>query len=724
MRIKWVGLAALLGVLCSAVVWACAGGGYETRWDAAASSGILSPGNDTRSNFVLLMADRYGTKVADPAQMKRGIVPFDFSYRVMLDRLSPPPPANDPDAAYRAYQQADAEHRAAYGISENSYDYSELCHSNRSGAQEFEAAVNADAAISAADRASLLSQRQLLAKSCDKAADTRFTLDEVKSPEGREFAHYLEGTRLFYAGNMVEAAQQYGAIDRPSSPWLGEAASYMTFRVALVDATNGSVGEYGEIAEVGKRDRAAIDRADAARQAYLKSYPNGRYAGSARDLERRIAWLRGDSALLGRAYSSMIARRAAAGSEPDIETMDEIDRRIMPEGESAGVTDPTLLAIIDLMRLRPKTAEYHVDYEGPELTPGELERQRTHFQSQPELFSYLLAAEAYYHRKQPREVLALIPDASQQQRFSYVQFSGQMLRGFALEAVGDRNARGFWLSLLPGANQPYQREAVELAIYQHHQRAGAIGRLLETGSPILHPLIRQKIIEGDAGPDVLRQQATGGATKQQREVALYILLANELHHGRYREFLADQQMVGNRPRPKDSDSYGYGAWSVSDYDPSYVAELSPPPLDVFAAGGSDDLRACPNIRTTVTGLATNPAADRARLCLAEFIRRKGFDGWGTQYDEKLEREVARGRNGFSGKPVERMEIYRAVMASPSASADDKAFALNRAIRCYQPSGYSSCGVEDVDKSVRKAWFDRLKSQYATSPWAKELKYYW
>lgn len=427
--------------------------------------------------------------------------------------------------------------------------------------------------------------------------------------------------------------------------------------------------------------------------------------------------------MLGQAYSSMLATKAAVGGEPDTETMDEIDLRILPEGESAGVTDPTLLAIIDLMRLRPKTTDYHVDYEGPELTTAELERQRPYFQSNPDLFGYLLAAEAYYHRKQPREVLALIPDAAHQQRFGYVHFSRQMLRGLALEAVGDRNARGFWLSLLPGAVQPYQREAVELAIYRHDQRAGAIGRLLETGSPILHPLIRQKIIEDDAGPELLRQQATSGATKQQREVALYILLANELHHGRYREFVVDQQLVGNRPQPK-GESNGYAAWRVADYEPTYLAELSPPPLDVFAAGGSDDLRACPNIRTTATSLAANNMADRPRLCLAEFIRRKGFDQWSEQYDEKLERTVARGRNGFPGKPIERMEIYRAVMASPSASADDKAFALNRAIRCYAPSGSSSCGVDDVDKSVRKAWFDRLKSQYASSHWARELKYYW
>jgi hypothetical protein len=298
-----------------------------------------------------------------------------------------------------------------------------------------------------------------------------------------------------------------------------------------------------------------------------------------------------------------------------------------------------------------------------------------------------------------------------------------MLRGFALEALGDRNARGFWLSLLPGATQPYQRATLELAIFKHDQKAGAVGRLLETGSPILHPLIRQKVIEDDAGPDLLRAQARAGATPQQRSVALYLLLANELHHGWYREFLADQQMVGPRPQPKADECLGC-AWSVADYEPTYREALSLPPLHVFASGGSSDLRACPDIRSTATSLAADPAAIRPRLCLAEFIRRKGFDGWSDHYDTKLERNVARSRNGFPGRPIERMAIYQAVIASPVASAEDKAFALNRAIRCYQPAGYNSCGGEDVEKPVRKAWYDLLRKQYAATPWAKELKYYW
>jgi len=714
----------LAGMVCGAVAWACADGGYETSWDAEASSGYLSPANDTRSNFILLMADRYGTKVADPAQMAKGIVPFEFPYKVMISRLDPPaPPPTDYLAKYEDQQDQ-------YGLTPDSnyfgYDSGNLglCHTNRRGAQLFTAEVQANPRVPGQEKAALTTARATLAKACDKAGQTQFALAEVKSPEGRAYAEYLEGTRLFYAEDLGAASTRFDAV-AGSSGWLAETAAYMRFRTAMAQAMKGSIGQWGDLAAVDKRDRSAIDHADAVRRQYVQAYPTGRYAASARNFERRIAWLRGDQAMLGAQYSAMLAKEASTGGEPDIATMEEVDRRILPSSNPAGVTDPTLLAVGDLMRLRPDAQQYPDQRGccGAELSREELERQRPYFKTQPELFGYLLAAEAFYHRRQPREVLSLIPDAAHQSRFGYVQFSRQMLRGFALEAVGDRNARGFWLSLLPGATQPYQRTTVELAIFEHDQKAGAVGRLLETGSPILHPLIRQRIIEDDAGPDLLRAQARTGATPQQRDVALYLLLANELHHGWYREFLADQRMVGPRAQPKPDECLGC-AWSVGSYEPSYREDLSRPPLHVFASGGSNDLRACPDVLATATSLSANPAAIRPRLCLAEFIRRKGFDGWSDQYDIKLERNVARSRNGFPGKPIERMTIYQEVIASPLASADDKAFALNRAVRCYQPAGYNSCGGEDVEKPVRKAWYDRLRKEYPGTAWAKELKYYW
>jgi len=712
----WLSIAVVIGG-ASGVAWSCAGGGYETHWDADVSSGMLSPANDTRSNFILLLSDRDGTIVADPRAMAKGIVPFDFPYKVLIERMTPPGVSDAGGAD---------DHDAAYGLSpDNKYfEYDSgnlgLCHTNRSGAEEYNAALNDNPRVPAAEKAVLSAARAELAKACDKAGEMRFALDSVSSPEGRAFGHYLEGSRLFYAENLPEAEQQFTAV-AGSSGWVAETASYMRFRTVLAAAMKGTVDQWGGITPPEKRDRAAIGRADDVRLAYLTAFPKGRYAASARGFERRIAWLRGDQAKLGVAYSALLRTASHAGGAPDIASVEEADRRVIPPGDVAGISDPNLLAVIDLMRLRPKQGDENYDYLGPRLDRAALERQQPFFKSDPALFGYLVAAEAYYGRHQPREVLQAIPDAAHQARFGYVQFSRQVLRGLALDAVGDRNARGFWLSLLPGATQPYQRATVELGLYRHDQKAGAVGRLLETGSPILHPLIRQKVIEDDAGPELLRQQATGGMTKQQREVALYLLLANELHHGRYREFLGDQQLVGNRSQPGDE---GYSWWSVSGYEPTYQTELTPPPLYVFANGGSADLTACPDVRATAASLAADPNAIRPRLCLAEFIRRKGFDGWNSHYDAQAEAMVTQARNGFPGRPLERMAIYTAVLASPAATADDKAFALNRAVRCYAPSGGNSCGGADVDKPVRKAWYDRLKAQYPDSRWAKDLKYYW
>jgi hypothetical protein len=713
---------AVAAMMCAAVALACADSGYDMSWDPKDSSAILSPSNDTRANLILLLSDRDGTRVADPAQMAKGIVPFDFPYRVMIARMSPPGTEADPVTAYEA-------ERAQYGLSGDGFDYFGyrsdnigLCRSNRSGSEQFDAALTADASVPAGEKTALTDARARLATACDKAPGMRFALDSVTSTEGRAFVHYVEGARLFYAEDFAAANEQFAAVGPASSAWLRETSDYMRFRTALAAALKRSLGEWGDLAEPDKRDHAAIDRADELRHWYLQAWQNGRYANSARNLERRVAWLRDDRATLAAAYSTIASRKGSPGAKPDIALIDEFDRRFLPSTSGAGITEPDLLAVMDLMRLRP-TPEYgDRSCCGPKLTKTDLERQRDRFRMRPDLFGYLQAAEAYWHRHQPQEVLALIPDAARQRRFSYVQFSRQMLRGFALEELDDPNARAFWLSLLPGAIQPYQRAAVELAILRHDRAAGIVGRLLETGSPVLHPLLRQSIIEEDAGPDLLRRQAAAGATRQQRDVALYILLADELHHGRYRDFLADQSLVGSRPQPANDARLDWIPWKVQDYDPRYQLELSPPPLYVFASGGSDDLEACPNIRKTAQDLAADSAAIHPRLCLAEFIRRKGLDGWNRQFDGK--EFVSQARNHFPGAPLERMDIYLAAIASADANTDDKAFALNRAIRCYQPAGISSCGLKEVPKSIRRDWFQMLKTRYAGTHWARELKYYW
>jgi hypothetical protein len=71
-----------------------------------------------------------------------------------------------------------------------------------------------------------------------------------------------------------------------------------------------------------------------------------------------------------------------------------------------------------------------------------------------------------------------------------------------------------------------------------------------------------------------------------------------------------------------------------------------------------------------------------------------------------------------------MDLYLKVIANKQAEADSRAYALDRAVRCYEPSGNSDCGTEDIPKSTRKQWFQTLHKDYPDSPWASALKYYW
>ena len=78
----------------------------------------------------------------------------------------------------------------------------------------------------------------------------------------------------------------------------------------------------------------------------------------------------------------------------------------------------------------------------------------------------------------------------------------------------------------------------------------------------------------------------------------------------------------------------------------------------------------------------------------------------------------------AGTPYARLEVYKAIISDPRAGADDKALALNRAVRCYAPGGNNSCSGTEVELAQRRAWYFRLKREYPQSRWARDLKYYW
>jgi hypothetical protein len=698
-------LAATLLVVGAVTAYACADSGLSPTWelakdyyDAGGSAGMLTPGNDTRVNLLLLLADRRGAPVRDPGAKVEGPPLVLFPWTVMAEAALPP----RPETSSEEYQEPSR------------------CQSHASGAAAFAAAVKADGQLPQDERQRLIAARSAFVPDCSGTAKPAPAV-AAASPAGKAFATYLAGAADFYGGRFDGARSTFAGLAGAPDPWLRETGLYMVARTELNRAQAASFDEYGALAEPEHRDRRGIAAAGAAFDAYLKAYPHGRYAASARGLTRRVAWLAGKSDVLAAAFDRQVAGSGRFDGAADaVALTNEIDLTLFAAGGGAPATrNPLLLAVADLQRMRCLDSdEKRPGGCAPRLGRDALEAQAPLFAGDPALFGYLRAAHAFFVRHQPREVLALIPDAARQPRFSYLEFSRQALRGMALDAVADRNVRGFWLSLFDGAVQPYQREALELAVALHEERNGGLARIFAPDSKVRHPVMRQMLLEQVAGPDLLRQQARDArAPKQERDVATFILLAKELRRGFYREFLDDLALV---PAKASADTYYGGA---SQYDARYGAQLEAPPLGRFAASAPVGDAGCPALAATVRALVAAPKAVRPRLCLAEYFRVNGFDAFAM--DEPLTgKGLATSRPQFPGPQYQRLEVYKAVIADPGASDDDRALALNRAIRCYAPSGYNSCGGGEVPVAQRRDWFSRLKRDYPASRWAKALKYFW
>lgn len=253
----------------------------------------------------------------------------------------------------------------------------------------------------------------------------------------------------------------------------------------------------------------------------------------------------------------------------------------------------------------------------------------------------------------------------------------------------------------------------------HEERHGGLARVFAGESPVRNGIVREILLDFVAGPDLLRQQGRDAAAPQrERDAAIWVLLAKDLRHGFYREFLTDVKLVPPGASGEDGWMSGAQNWS-SDYNPAEEQV----PLGIFAGKGRNGDFGCPALVETVAALARNPQAAKPRLCLGEFWRSNGFDSFA--FDTPLTPgELGGTPSLFPGKPTPRQAIYQSVMNDRAASPDEQAYALYRAIRCYAPSGNNDCGGADVPVAQRRAWYNRLKAQYPQSRWAQSLKFYW
>ena len=198
-----------------------------------------------------------------------------------------------------------------------------------------------------------------------------------------------------------------------------------------------------------------------------------------------------------------------------------------------------------------------------------------------------------------------------------------------------------------------------------------------------------------------------------RQTAQFVLLYKDLLRGQFATFADDLKQL---PTPAPEDKLGTSLGYV------YSGGQS---LKLFQWNGekAESGYSCPAIAQTAATLQTDAKNPQALNCFGEFILRNNLDGM------PLEQTRAAGSLGstasqFPGETFSRLNGYKQVIANAKAPKNDKAYALFRAINCYAPAGYNSCGGDDVEPAVRKAWFRQLKSGFADTQWGKSLQYYW
>ena len=674
---------------------------------------FLSPGNDSRVNLRLLLADKNTVALTPNAlnedDLAQGFGPVPFAvYRLTPTSSGETQPDSDDSPTSELdtllqplgiKREDDKTAGSAFLNGEGS-----RCRSNDddSATAFVRQVVKAD--MPAAERQLLVQSRLQLLTTCTWDGPVIADPQQIQSSDGQLFRTYLQAAADFYSGRFAEAERGFSALASANSPWLKETALYMTARTALNQAQANTYDEYG-VPNLERVDKSALAAAEQGFGNYVKTYPQGAYTASARGLLRRVYWLADDNVKLADAYAWGLTQATEAQRNVSLdELVEEADVKLL--SVTGGPIDTPMIQLVsDLMRMRA--------HNPPTLSREDLAQRKAVFAQDPALYDYLLAAYALYVEHQPDSALQHLPK-DVPSRLDYFAFSQQTLRALALEDKKDwKAAEALWLQLLPLAKQPLQRDQLELALALHYERSGQLAKVFAADSPISAKQVRYILLRNVAGPDLLRQQLAQASDPLERETAQFVLLYKNLLRGQFASFAEDLKQL---PTPAPEDKLGTSLGYV------YSASQT---LRLFQWNGekAESGYACPSIAQTAATLQADAKNPQGLNCLGEFILRNNLDGM------PLEQARAAGSLGssasdFKGETFSRLDGYKQVIGDAKAPKNDKAYALFRAINCYAPAGYNSCGGQDVAPAVRKAWFRQLKSGFADTQWGKSAQYYW
>lgn len=687
---------------------------------------FISPLNDSRTNLILLLNDTniqeatlkslsspQGNRPYIATNIKKYILPVPFEINI-FDRYLDEGVITEQQQIkeIKKYLDANTKQLIMEVIKNDSLLYSDDFLT--SSALEFTKQIANTQGLNKQERMDLFSARYLLFNNPN--ADISSFIAPNISFTARHFANYLQGINAFYKNDYPLALKYFHEASKASVPWVKEASTYMIARTLLNKGQFPAYNNWYDL-NLKKVDQQAIKQSKTAFNHYLALYPKGKYARSAKSLQRRLFWLQNNGKELAKLYEHLLnhprkylqQRRyiySAANLILEIDNKLFFNRNITASDLSK---TPKLLAVYDLLKMRKN-----------QLSIKELESQKHLFNHEPALYNYLLASYYTYIQPNPTEVLALLPKLAptdEPKSIDTLTFSTQVLRAIALESLNKwSDAEHTWLSLKPLANQLYQQPTIELGLALNYEKANNIKSLYKTDTPITTPQLRYILLRKSASRQQLKYLATSDNTPSfDKATIIYLLLYKDLVSQNYKNFLADNRLLINN--------------KLDEVNLENITKKGISNLTLFSEPiPSDPNYPCPSPIIIANVLKINPTDAKSLNCLGEFKRQyqlpyANYMLYTSLTDNKTGSLGTNKPTPFGQPSYSRLQGYQSIINDKNVSEDDKAYALYSAIRCFS-SGNNQCDAQNIPRATRKEWFELLHSQYAKTLWAKQQPIYW
>lgn len=498
------------------------------------------------------------------------------------------------------------------------------------------------------------------------------SLDELGRQKGAgDYAKYLQASYFFYTGAYKKAIEYYQSLDSASNAWIRETALYLVGRTYLIFSQEKWSG-WGKLDAV---DKELLNKAEAAYRKYLSLYPAGRYSESARNIPRRIMFLRQNTELLNTELERLFE---AALEERNENRMLPITNEVLnfysPKQISFGSPLITAYQLFlgtvpgqdDLIYFRENAARY-IKYPGLQT---------------------LLEAETLFLQKKYRALIDL-PFRTNNGVPVIVDMALRTLHAEANEQLGNyAEARNIWIQAARRADPANYPHFFQMSLAHNYLKDNKIDLIALEGSGVTEEKILKEIFETLASDSLLESLIVSPKTlKEARPLAQTALLNRYVLERRYPDLLRILKQVKN---------------------PGIYTQ----------------------VETAARTLSRNKKDPKALLNAGYFIYYNGIHPpacWKSGFAAKYRGQYKVDLDPASLKPP--IDYFTAALArfGQDDRSEVEAKLLHYAIISFKPSNKardSTWGRRYEDGQRGKEWYERLHKKYPNSKWAKKTKYYY